>query len=344
MLKELQIGKQLTIKNPVLLAPMAGITDLVYRNLVKSFGCDLSYSEMISSVALFRNSSATNKMLATNQKDKPFAVQLAGSDLTIMQEAAKKNENLGADLIDINMGCPVKKVIKGIAGSALMQDEILAGKVMESVVKAVNIPVTVKMRLGWDNTSLNAKNLCHIAQESGVKLVTIHGRTRNQFYTGTADLASIKPIKDSLKYLKIIANGDIKTLQDAKNAFDLSGADGIMIGRGTYGKPWIIKQMVEYLTQGKVTYHPTLKDIFHIALSHFNNILDYYGEERGIKIARKHLSHYTKGLHSSAQLREKINFSTNIQEVKDSLFECFENSINISQVNNNKGISNEAYY
>lgn len=233
------------IDNPIFLAPMSGISDLPFRRLVQKFGCGLVFSEMIASREMINHSKETLRMSSPHDDPYPLAVQLAGCDPEIMAEAAKMNEDRGASIIDINFGCPVKKIVKKYAGSALMQDEDLATAIMDAVVKAVNIPVTMKTRLGWDAQNLNAPSLCKKAEDVGIQMITIHGRTREQMYTGTADWSAIRAVRDAIS-LPLIANGDILSIDDAETAIEQSGANGVMVGRGTQGKPWLIKQMIEY--------------------------------------------------------------------------------------------------
>ena len=232
----MKIGN-LKIKNNILLAPMSGVTDFPYREIVKKFKPGLVFSEMIASRALIEKNLKTLKMIKKASNDF-YAIQIAGCDPTIMGEAAKICEDVGADLVDINMGCPVKKVVNGYAGSALMKDEMLASSIIELVVKSVNIPVTLKMRKGWNNECLNAPKLAKIAENSGIKMITVHGRTRCQMFKGNADWIFIRNVKENVK-IPVVVNGDIKNIKDYKKALEQSGADGVMIGRGCYGKPWI---------------------------------------------------------------------------------------------------------
>ncbi|MAZ80316.1 MAG: tRNA dihydrouridine synthase DusB [Rickettsiales bacterium] len=318
----INIGKIKLLDN-ILLAPMSGVTDLPFRRLVKDFGASLVISEMIASRAMILQ---TKESLLKGKKDKdhyPMSVQIAGCDPKIMAEAARLNEDLGADIIDINFGCPVKKVVNGFAGSALMKDEDLATKIMEQVVKAVNIPVTMKMRLGWNYENLNAPILGKRAENVGIKMLTIHGRTRCQMYNGHANWEEIAKTKEVVK-IPVIANGDIKNTQDAKLAMLQSNADGVMIGRACYGKPWLIKQISSEVNNKKFNT-PSIKEQKHIVLSHLQQMIDHYSQKIAIPLARKHIGWYSNGLKNSAQYRAKINILNDINEIKDTINNFYEN-------------------
>ena len=306
------------LKGKVLLAPMSGVTDFPFRKLVKKFGAPMVISEMIASRAMIIKTRDSLKKCQKDQTQFPMAVQLAGCDPQVMAEAAKLNEELGADIIDINFGCPVKKVVNGFAGSALMKNEKLAGEIMEKTVRAVKIPVTVKMRLGWDSENLNAPQLAKIAQDVGVKMITIHGRTRCQMYNGSANWAQIREVKNAVS-IPVIANGDIKNAADAKTALELSGADGVMIGRGCYGKPWLIAQINQELNKETISATPNLADQKQIMLDHFEEMINHYGQEVAVPLARKHIGWYSSGLKDSAEFRAKINSLKDVNEIKETI-------------------------
>lgn len=317
----IKIGS-IDIASPVILAPMSGVTDLPFRQLVKKFGAGLVVSEMIASRAMVIQTRQSLQKCAISQFEDTTSVQLAGCEPEVMAEAAKLNEDLGAPIIDINFGCPVKKVVGGNAGSALMKDENLAAKILEATVKAVKIPVTLKMRKGWDENSLNAPRLAKIAEDLGIKMITIHGRTRCQLYNGQADWKFIKKVKDAVN-IPVIANGDIISLEDALKCKEESGADGVMIGRGVYGKPWFINQVMHFFATGKKLAAPSLKDQLATIIEHYDHMIDYYGKEAGVRMARKHIGWYSSGLPSSAEFRFKINQLDDPLEVKKRINDFF---------------------
>ena len=322
LLAPIQIGAN-RIDVPVILAPMTGVTDKPFRTLVKRFGAGLTVTEMIASEAMIRETRQSLQKAAWDPSEEPVSMQLAGCEPERMAEAAKLNEQLGAAIIDINMGCPVKKVVNGHAGSSLMRDLPLATSLIRATVKAVKLPVTLKMRMGWDHNSLNAPELARIAEGEGVQLITVHGRTRCQLYSGTADWAFVARVKDAVK-LPVIVNGDICSIEDARTALAQSGADGVMIGRGAYGRPWLIAQVMAALTGRPVPADPTLAAQWALVREHQGLMLDLYGELNGVNLFRKHLGWYTKGLHDSAGFRHAVNQEASAARVADMIDRFYE--------------------
>ena len=313
----MQIGN-VKLKNNVFLAPMAGVTDMAFRILCKRQGCGLTYTEMVSAKGLHYKSDNTAVLLEIAEEEKPAAAQVFGSEPDIVAEAARQAEAGGAAIIDINMGCPTPKIVRNGDGSALMKSPVLVGEIVRSTVAAVKVPVTIKIRKGWDEESVNAVEVASIAAMEGAAAITVHGRTREQFYSGTADWDIIKRVKDAVD-IPVIGNGDVITPQDAGRMIEETGCDAVMIGRGAQGNPWIFERTAEYLKTGELLPEPDFEQRILTIMEHMDMVTELKGEGTGVKEMRKHAAWYLKGMPGSAKVKAEIFKLTTCSQVKDIL-------------------------
>ena len=319
------------LSNKLILAPMAGVTDLPFRKLCRSLGAGMAVSEMVSSNSLLWGSDKTKRRASHDGETDPKSVQIMGTDPAMMAQAAKYNRDTGAQLIDINMGCPAKKVCNVLAGSALMRDEKLVAEILTSVVESVDIPVTLKIRTGWDHQTRNAATIARIAEDCGIQSLAIHGRTRADQYRGDAEYDTIADVKSRIA-IPVIANGDIKTPEKAKFVLDYTKADAVMIGRAAQGRPWIFREIEHYLNTGEYLPEPTVAEIRDIMLGHLDNLYAFYGEFTGVRVARKHISWYSKGQSHGGAFRQAVCRVNTIDEQLQMTHEFFERLLDKEEI------------
>lgn len=318
---KMKIGN-IELENNVILAPMAGVTDLPYRLLCKEQGCGLVYTEMVSAKAIYYNNKNTKLLMQIDERERPVAVQLFGSEPDLMADMAKRitEENPLIDIIDINMGCPVPKVVNNNEGSALMKNPRLIGEIVKKVSTAIDKPLTIKIRKGFDESNINAVEVAKIAEENGAAAIGVHGRTREQYYSGKADWDIIRQVKDAVS-IPVLGNGDVFAPEDAKRLLEETDCDGILIGRGAQGNPWIFSRIIHYLETGEVLPNPTLDEIIDTINRHLEMLSEYKGSYTAVREMRKHISWYTKGLPGSAHIRREINSTQSMEELKEKIAE-----------------------
>ncbi|MBC5754262.1 tRNA dihydrouridine synthase DusB [Roseburia sp. BX0805] len=314
-MKTLQIGN-VTLENNLVLGPMAGVTDLPFRLLCKEQGAGLLCMEMVSAKGIYYNNKNTEQLLAIDEREHPVSLQLFGSDPEIMSEMAKKIEERPFDILDINMGCPVSKVVNNGDGSALMKNPVLAGKIIEKTARAIKKPVTVKIRKGFDDAHINAVEMAKVAEASGAAAIAVHGRTREQYYSGRADWDIIRQVKEAVK-IPVIGNGDILTPEDAIRMEEQTGCDGFMIARGAQGNPWIFAQILHYFKTGEHLPKPTAEEMVQMMLRHAKMQLAFKGDYTGIREIRKHAAWYTAGYPNAARLRSAINEVESYEQLEE---------------------------
>jgi len=325
----MQIGPY-KLKNNLIVAPMAGVTDRPFRMLCKRLGAGMAVSEMVASNSLLYGSEKTKRRANHEGEADPISVQIVGADPKMLAQAARYNVDAGAQIIDINMGCPAKKICNVMAGSALMQNEKLVAEILKAVVSAVDVPVTLKIRTGWDKLNRNAINIAQIAEASGIQALAIHGRTRACAYTGDAEYDTITAVKAKIN-IPVIANGDITTPEKARYVLQQTGADAVMIGRAAQGRPWLFREIAHFLAIGEHLPPPQISEIQSVLNAHVHELYEFYGEHTGLRVARKHISWYTKGLAGSAHFRHQMNQLESVEEQLKAVNDFFEGQLQMGE-------------
>jgi len=318
------------LKNNLIVAPMAGVTDRPFRSLCKRLGAGMAVSEMVASNSLLWGSEKTIRRGNHEGEVEPKVIQIAGADPEMMAEAAKYNVDKGADIIDINMGCPAKKICNVYAGSALLRDEPLVARIVDAVVRAVDVPVTLKIRTGWNKDNRNALRIAKIAEDHGIQSLAMHGRTRACMYTGDAEYDTIRAVKQLVR-IPVVANGDVTTPEKAKFVLEYTGADAVMIGRAAQGRPWIFREIEHYLLTGLKLAPPPVEEIREVMVAHLHDLYAFYGYERGTRVARKHIGWYTKGLRNSAVFRARMNTLETAEEQLQAVAQFFDGLMSVSR-------------